>query len=380
MPTKAAYIVAIAATLFMGSCAAALAIGLHQLLRTHDDPVEMAVWHGDLTQVISLVDAAEHLPHQSGIRPGARASCRALLHAASYGRLEIVEALLERQVDPKCGFDPACKDWSSTSPLEQAVIAGHRATIERLIDQIESASGATISEQERRLRDDLLARVLLLAAGWGDAGTTRGILERAPQWRESLPLWRKGSDRILVLSANSGNIEVLRLILEEMAHQGETTGDDPRREEERGQALHAALVNAARWRQHEMVEMLLSEGASLRGADATGVMTAAILSGDVEMVQRMLDAGAPPDSEILPSLTIAMAYRFHDIARLLVERGADPNRRDRILGTPLHASKRMGIPESSRLLRELGAVEEIGPWVTASDAQPRQGPQEPERD
>ena len=81
--------------------------------------------------------------------------------------------------------------------------------------------------------------------------------------------------------------------------------------------------------------------------------------GHKHIVQILLDAGAEPDKadEVLwtPLLWCCATYGREDIVQLLLERGADPNKASTREYTPLYRAVRYGCKETVQLLLEHGA-------------------------
>lgn len=117
-----------------------------------------------------------------------------------------------------------------------------------------------------------------------------------------------------------------------------------------------SLAGAARLGRHRQVEMLMAAGAGVQEQGLESPLVASIMSGDPRMVERILDAGAAPDSEQCPSVLLAIATEQPEIARLLVARGADPESVNAEHGPTLCAVLALGLPvESVELALEVGA-------------------------
>ena len=83
----------------------------------------------------------------------------------------------------------------------------------------------------------------------------------------------------------------------------------------------------------------------------------AAATGDVAVVQRMLDAGADPNGRArgMTPLIRALLHRQLGAAVLLIDRGADLDLRSRTGGTLLHIAAFRGPAEMVQLLLDLGA-------------------------
>jgi ankyrin repeat protein len=112
---------------------------------------------------------------------------------------------------------------------------------------------------------------------------------------------------------------------------------------------------------------LLLAAAALPGAafaqsrDAGTDFAVAIEGADLEAVRKLLDGGAAADTPIrygensmTPLLKAAMDGRT-DIARLLLERGANVNARGGVFGTPLHGAVSRGWDDLIEVLIKAGA-------------------------
>jgi len=123
------------------------------------------------------------------------------------------------------------------------------------------------------------------------------------------------------------------------------------------------LFEAAATGQTDRVKALIAEDASLVSAYSPDGFTALSLSaffGHAETVSALLAAGAPVNAASretmkLTPLASAMAVERNDIARSLIDRGADVNAKGENDVTPLHTAAARGNLESAKLLLEHGA-------------------------
>ena len=95
---------------------------------------------------------------------------------------------------------------------------------------------------------------------------------------------------------------------------------------------------------------------------------AAMYSGDPEVIQALIDAGAKPDlwDRELLGTPLQLAARFNgnaSIVRVLVENGANPNRRGGVESSASHRAARHNNAEVVRVLVELGADIDRKGWM-----------------
>ena len=123
-------------------------------------------------------------------------------------------------------------------------------------------------------------------------------------------------------------------------------------------AQPAELMLAARAGDLEQVKELLASGAE---PDPKGIATPlyfAAQGGHFEIAKLLLESGADPNAESDwgTSLQIAARRKHIDVATILLQHGADPNSKGGDLdNTPLHDAAAVGATEIGRLLIDRGA-------------------------
>jgi len=204
-------------------------------------------------------------------------SGRGLVKAAAAGDLARVDALLAE------GIDPNARGAGGATALAEVCLRGraHRAAVvSRLL-----AAGADLVRSRPSSGCDLLG---LAIGGMGDPEVVTLLLEAGAPADEPCP----------------------------------SCGPTP--------LWHAALCGRT-----EIVEMLLARGARVdhraAGAKFPGTLTplaAAGMTGHVEVMGRLLDAGADPNARLDDGITALGVCAMHGCApevRLLLDRGADPH-------------------------------------------------------
>uniref|UniRef100_A0A667Y1G0 Ankyrin repeat and kinase domain containing 1 n=1 Tax=Myripristis murdjan TaxID=586833 RepID=A0A667Y1G0_9TELE len=94
-------------------------------------------------------------------------------------------------------------------------------------------------------------------------------------------------------------------------------------------------------------------------SDKNSLLHYTVASGDTESVQRVLNLGAEvncPSARGYTPLIVAALHRFHDIISLLLEEGAAATQGDEDQWTPLHFAAQNGDDRTVRLLLDKGAA------------------------
>lgn len=216
--------------------------------------------------------------------------------AALNGHIDAVRLLLEKGAAVSAG------DRDNTTPLICAAMRGHMDVVTFLLDH-----GASITER------DYFGNTPFLAA------------------------------------AGSGNAELVTYFLDR--------GFDINQQDLQGRsALHMAAFrgNAA------MIKLLADRGADLqaRDIDSMSVLCGAAYSGRSDAVAHLLDLGADvneaPTSYGHTPLFAAIYRNRVDVARLLMEKGANLEYRNEERATAMHLAAERGTPEIAQLLLDAG--------------------------
>jgi len=262
-----------------------------------------------------------------------------LMYAAAYGSLDAMRAIITAGADANAAndFGATALMWGITDPDKVRLLV---------------ASGSDVRARSKMGRTPLY----LAAANDGSSATVRLLLERGASLVE-----RDNQESTPLHAATAANdLATIRLLLERgvNVNAADAVGMTP-------------LMNAAGNNNLKAVELLLARGASVNavskpqtqqsvknGAIALGNFTPLLLattSGSPELVKTLLDAGAKIDASDVRHLTplmLAVATDHADprVVRLLIERGADPNRTDREGLSALDWARKFNAPA---ILREL---------------------------
>jgi ankyrin repeat protein len=174
----------------------------------------------------------------------------------------------------------------------------------------------------------------------------------------------------LFVAAKSGSLEVAKLLLSQGADI-----------EARDGFQATPFMISVLGNNLELMKLLQENGADIHAVDERGANATwgAVANIKPELLDYTLAQGVSIDidsKELLPTLHAACGQVIHEgnkadvakIIKLLLEHGADPNSRDRMLNiTPLHGAAQAANPEAIQLLLEYGAsVNEIGHSVKAT--------------
>jgi len=282
----------------------------------------------------------------------------ALVDAARNGNLNAVRSLLKKSADPNqaapdgstavhwavhhdnlamlnallgAGARPDGITRYRIAPLTLAAQNGNAAVIERLLSA--GANPDTASEEGQT--------ALMTAARNGSIAAVRALLKRSAQ--VDLAESFRGQTA-LMFAAGEGNTDAARLLLESGAKLNA-----------RSKGGYTPLLFAVRNNRLETVTFLLQQGANVndRIPDGTSALSLAILNADFDLAALLLDAGANPNVPDPRGHPLHVVVWLHqpgappdfamngedpqpvprprgklshlDIAKKLLEKGADPN-------------------------------------------------------
>ncbi len=315
--------------LITGAVAAGVCLRLVQPAPPADPVSEQltdAVARRDLARVHGLLAARETNPDQSSLTP--------LHRAAREARADAAQLLLEE------GADPNGADEMGPTPLHMAAMHG---SVE--VAKLLTAWGADVTAGTKGGGTPLHAA----AHGCGDKSVDEATGEARAEIAEFLV--GKGADlsatgwrgrTALHVAARDGSAEVARVLI---AHGAEL---------DRKEIWGFTPLMAAAWEnQPELVDLLLEAGAK------SNLGVSAML-GDVEAIQRALDAGTRINARYACDMTLLhfAAHNGHtDLAKLLLDRGANIEAKDRsmIAARPLHWAVHGNHVGTAKLLIEHGA-------------------------
>jgi uncharacterized protein len=278
-----------------------------------------AARNGNLEAVRSLLKGGAD-PNQTG--PDGSTAVHWAVHADN---LAMLNALLA------AGAKPDVVTRYKITPLTLAAQNGNAALVERLL-----AAGAnpnTASEEGQT--------ALMTAARNGSVATVRALLKRGAQ--VGLAESFRGQTA-LMFAAGEGNTDAAKLLLEFGAKR-----------DERSKGGYTPLLFAVRNNRIETVKFLLEQGANVNDKipDGTSALSLAILNADFDLAALLLDSGADPNVPDPRGHPLHVVVWLHqpgappdfamngedprpvprprgklshlDIAKKLLEKGADPN-------------------------------------------------------
>lgn len=278
-------------------------------------PLHYAVITNHAAVVEFLLDKGADLQatYQSGSTP---------LHlAANRGYAGIAGLLIAR------GAEVNRADAGGATPLDEAAWKGHAAMVTLLIGKGGRFSAATLSQAVTKGHDDVVK--LLLAAG-ADANATgtdgQSLVELALRYRQ-----RATAEVLLAAGAKlDGNLR--RNLARNAVLRGESEIVDLLVNDAPGAT---ALLGDAALKGHlGVVKLLIAKGANVRAKGSAGStpLHEAALGGHAAVCEFLLDTGAAidaaEDESGAAALHLAASYGRREVILLLLERGADPKKRN----------------------------------------------------
>ncbi|HEY9509856.1 MAG TPA: ankyrin repeat domain-containing protein, partial [Verrucomicrobiae bacterium] len=223
-----------------------------------------------------------------------------LRRAAWYGQSRVVNFLLDHGANVNLSAD-------GKTALREAVRSGNKTMVELLLNRgadvnaIDSAGGTPLHlSVELGFRS--VAEVLLAHHADINARNSEPNGERTP----------------LHLAIARNRIEMLKLLIQAGANVNA-----------RAKGGMTPLMEALYDKQFDMIEPLLAAKADPNLATDDGITSLSLAAQlkNLEVVRQLLDAGAKPDAgDLNPPLFWAIKYADTNLAEVLLEAGADPNK------------------------------------------------------
>ena len=264
-------------------------------------PLMLACEHGHIDVVKLLLEEHADVNQKATIHNGwyiESDGWTALMKAAYAGHLDIVKLLLQNHANPNR------KNNKNNTALLIASLSGN-AEIVREILVYRGGHQATLS--------------LHKASSKGYTDVVRALLEYDTSLRSmpgyTAPYYKNEIGKLLLLAAENGHIEVVRLLLEVDPNAAKSERDS------------TPLVEACRKGYIDIARLLLENGADTAGT----ALMAASRKGRINIVRLLLEHGANPNSYPIPipysrSALMEASVKDHvDVAQLLLENGADPH-------------------------------------------------------
>jgi ankyrin repeat protein len=319
--------------------------------------------------IIEAVQQQNHVALRAMLKAGANPNTAeedgttALAYAAHFNDLESVRILL--RAGGKAG---AANDYGVT-PLSEAAASGNAALVKELL-RAGADPNSTTPEGET---------VLMTAARSGDVATLRLLIakgaevNRHEKWKgQTALMWaaaanRPEAARLLIGHGADVNARSAAVVPEiKRPANGNLVSEQPKGE-------LTPLLFAAREGALETASVLLEKGAALNEADPDSItpVVMAIINGHYDVAALLLNAGADPNiadhwgraalyaaidmntlepSSTRPSPKALNRTTALDVARLALQKGADPNARLK------NATPGRGIPDGPDPLLRAGAT------------------------
>ena len=279
----------------------------------YDTPFEFAAKEGHVLMLKSLI-AGNPLPRQNG-----------LLLAASHGRSNVVEYLLERGADPNgCIEEPRDSFAEGRSPLAEAAYKGHRLVIQKLLIGKANVNLASGKNNDTPLH---------YAASRGNLEAVSELLRF-----KSCNFNARNAKKCTPLHSSVEHPEVVGILLKARANQRilDEDGSTP---------LHKAATAGAL----AAVQILLEGGADVTCIDDSGYspVIRAIQAEQISVAEYLL---SEKKEEVINKTGISGRAPLHYAAQFghvglitrLLELKANPEAKDNEGRTPLHIAAESG--------------------------------------
>ena len=269
------------------------------LAAARQQPLIDAVKRGDVKAVRALIPKAD-------VTAAEPDGTTALHWAAHANRADLAALLI------KAGAKVKTPNRYGATPFSLACLKGNAEVIELLLSHGEDAN-ATLGNEH----------VLMMAARSGSVAAAKALLARGSNPNYAEPAQHQTP---LMWAAARGNVEVVKTLLEAGAKVDARSKAAPRDRVKENSGRTPRINDPLGLRANRDP----SWSVSMEGLEFTPILWAA-RAGHVDVVKALLDAGAnvndaKTESVDTTALTIAIMNHHWELASLLLDRGADPNR------------------------------------------------------
>lgn len=299
----------------------------------HPGPMHLAARHNNVVTIRQLLergsDVNEQLQEVDGPDTYAQWKSTPLMWAAAHGHTRAMRVLID------AGADVSSKaSYDDRTPLLVAAGYGHAEAIKVLAE-----TGADVNAS-----DGWGETALHVAAFRGHARALEALIHAGAD----VHLATQDGDTALFSAARSGTPETVRILLAAGAEFNITQDNGWERTPLSAAASAGRIPN---------MKVLLEAGADAKWAGSNSPLASALSGGHAEAAMLLLDRGAPVDPSNGPQLWDAAEKNLTEVARVLLQRGADPNHvHPELKGwSPLRRAILRSNIELARMLVEAGA-------------------------